>query len=212
MNETEWLTSTDAMAMLQELERRFIVGMHVNEDRMRLFVEAMTGISVWVNMEKYTLWNEFAAEVIREHLERNAAALLRDIFGNPFRHLSYGWRILRAASDMSARALESGASEEQVWHGDWMPTVTVLKLAQTIYDDRRFEDMPILGDSLEEADCTDAAILRHCRRKQELCVFCNGTGWLHFDDGLPNCLCHVCLGESGPHVRGCWVLDLILPK
>ncbi len=40
---------------------------------------------------------------------------------------------------------------------------------------------PILADALEEAGCTDAAILDHCR-------------------------------GPGPHVRGCWVVDLILGK
>jgi hypothetical protein len=39
----------------------------------------------------------------------------------------------------------------------------------------------ILADALEEAGCTDAAILSHLR-------------------------------GPGPHVRGCWVVDLLLGK
>ena len=58
---------------------------------------------------------------------------------------------------------------------------TVPKLAQTIYDDRRYDVMPILGDALEDAGCTDERIIEHCR-------------------------------GSEPHVRGCWVVDLILGK
>jgi hypothetical protein len=54
-------------------------------------------------------------------------------------------------------------------------------MAQAIYDERRFDDLPILADALEEAGCDDEDILSHCR-------------------GL------------GPHVRGCWGLDLILAK
>jgi hypothetical protein len=54
-------------------------------------------------------------------------------------------------------------------------------MAQTIYDDCAFELMPVLADALEEASCTEAAILYHCR-------------------------------GPGPHVRGCWVLDLLLQK
>jgi hypothetical protein len=54
-------------------------------------------------------------------------------------------------------------------------------LAQGIYDERAFERLPILADALEDAGCTDAAILVHCR-------------------------------GPGPHVRGCWVVDLILGK
>ena len=57
---------------------------------------------------------------------------------------------------------------------------TVRQLAETIYDERSWDQMPILGDALEDAGCQDERILGHCRR-------------------------------GGPHVRGCWLLDLILP-
>jgi hypothetical protein len=58
---------------------------------------------------------------------------------------------------------------------------TVTRLAASIYDKRAFDRLPILADALEEAGCTDAAILEHCR-------------------------------GPGPHVRGCWVVDLLLGK
>jgi hypothetical protein len=32
-----------------------------------------------------------------------------------------------------------------------------------IYDDRRFQDLPILVDALEEAGCANVDILGHCR-------------------------------------------------
>jgi hypothetical protein len=40
---------------------------------------------------------------------------------------------------------------------------TVAKLAAAIYDGRRFSDLPILADALEDAGCADAAMLAHCR-------------------------------------------------
>jgi hypothetical protein len=40
---------------------------------------------------------------------------------------------------------------------------TVAKLAAAIYEERRFADLPILADALEDAGCTDAAVLAHCR-------------------------------------------------
>jgi hypothetical protein len=42
---------------------------------------------------------------------------------------------------------------------------TVRRVAQFIYDEHRFQDMPILADALEEAGCNDKRILAHCRRK-----------------------------------------------
>jgi hypothetical protein len=65
-----------------------------------------------------------------------ALGLLHCIFGNPFRPIAFN------------PACRTGS---------------VLGVAQTIYDDRRFEDLPILADPLEEAGCQDADILGHCR-------------------------------------------------
>jgi hypothetical protein len=64
----------------------------------------------------------------------------------------------------------------------------VLALAQATYDGRTLpagtlepDRLAVLADALEDAGCTDAAILGHLR-------------------------------GPGPHVRGCWALDLILGK
>jgi hypothetical protein len=37
------------------------------------------------------------------------------------------------------------------------------RLAEAIYEGRRFEDLPVLADLLEEAGVTDAALLGHLR-------------------------------------------------
>ncbi|MBI1831034.1 MAG: hypothetical protein HYR84_06255 [Planctomycetes bacterium] len=70
---------------------------------------------------------------------------------------------------------------EHAWQTCSELTPNVRTLAQTIYDERRFADMPLLADALTEAGCTDANILNHCR-------------------------------QPGEHVRGCWVVDLLLGK
>jgi hypothetical protein len=92
----------------------------------------------------------------REELVKQAD-LLRDIFGNPFRPVSIDPAWL-------------------TWNN-----ATVVKLAEVIYAERRFADLPILADALEEAGCDNADILSHCR-------------------------------EASEHVRGCWVVDLLLGK
>ncbi len=68
------------------------------------------------------------------------AALLRDIFGNPFRPV--------------------------VADSAWL-TPTAVSIASAIYEDRAFDRLPILADALEEAGCTDADLLLHCRQPGE---------------------------------------------
>jgi hypothetical protein len=67
-----------------------------------------------------------------EHL----AAILRDIFGNPFRPVSL--------------------------NAEWL-TSTVVALAEGIYAERAFDRMPILADALQDAGCDNTDILSHCR-------------------------------------------------
>ena len=67
---------------------------------------------------------------------------LHDVFGNPFRPVSLS---------PSWLAWNDGAP----------------KLAQVIYNDRAFDRLPLLADALEDAGCTDAAILSHCREPGE---------------------------------------------
>ena len=86
---------------------------------------------------------------------------MHDIRGNPFRPviLNSSWR-----------------------------TPIVLTLGQQLYEERELPSghldnarLAVLADALEDAGCTEASILEHCRR-------------------------------GGEHVRGCWVVDLVLGK
>jgi hypothetical protein len=38
------------------------------------------------------------------------------------------------------------------------------RLALGIADELRFDDLPVLGDALEDAGCQDEELLEHCRR------------------------------------------------
>ncbi|VTR93309.1 Uncharacterized protein (Fragment) OS=uncultured bacterium PE=4 SV=1 [Gemmata massiliana] len=51
-----------------------------------------------------------------------------------------------------------------------------------MYESRDFGAMPILGDALQDAGCDNTDVLDHCR------------------------------DSRAPHVRGCWVVDLVLGK
>jgi hypothetical protein len=91
-----------------------------------------------------------------EARKRGQSGLLRDVFGPlPFRPVEFdpSWRL-----------------------------PAVVGLATAIYEDRRFADMPILADALEEAGANNQELLTHLREQ--------GPG----------------------HVLGCWALDVILGK
>jgi hypothetical protein len=92
---------------------------------------------------------------------REKAALLRCLVGNPFRP----------------------GTINPAWQRP-----TVVSLAQAAYDNRTLpagtlenERLAVLADALEEAGCSDRALLSHLR-------------------------------GPGPHVRGCWGVDLILNR
>jgi hypothetical protein len=70
---------------------------------------------------------------------REQAELVREVFGNPFRAVTVdlGWL---TANDGVA-----------------------LKLARTAYREQAFDRLPILADALEDAGCTNADVLGHCR-------------------------------------------------
>src|SRR5262249_46556673 len=84
------------------------------------------------------------------------AGLVRDIFGNPFRPVAIGPAWL-------------------AWNNGTIPAI-----ARRIHEEGADHDLPILADALEDAGCTDAGILGHCRSDER-------------------------------HVRGCWVIELLLP-
>jgi hypothetical protein len=94
----------------------------------------------------------------RQNEQRLQCAVLRDLFGPlPFHPV---------AVSPSALAWRAG---------------TIPKLAQATYTHRAFDRLPELANALEQAGCTNADILGHCR-------------------------------QPGAHVRGCWVVDLLLGK
>jgi hypothetical protein len=61
-------------------------------------------------------------------------------------------------------------------------TDTAVALARGMYGSRDFSAMPILADALQDAGCENDDLLAHCRDAKQV------------------------------HVRGCWVVDLVLGK
>jgi hypothetical protein len=75
-----------------------------------------------------------------ESRQTRLAGLLRELFGNPFRPTKVEDAWLH-------------------WRGGLLRA-----MARDIHDERRFTDLPILGDALEDAGCVDTNLLAHCRQ------------------------------------------------
>jgi hypothetical protein len=75
-------------------------------------------------------------------------ALARCVFGNPFHPVA-------VAMDWLA------------WKDGLIP-----RLARALYEERRFEDLPVLADALEEAGCTSEELLGHLRGPGPRCRGC----------------------------------------
>ena len=69
---------------------------------------------------------------------REQAALLRDIFGNPFHSIS----------------------DDVCWS-----TTAVVEIAGDIYEKRAFERLPFLADALQNAGCDSVEIIEHARKQ-----------------------------------------------
>jgi hypothetical protein len=103
------------------------------------------------------------------------------------------WAATEAVGDPAAVIAEQAAQSDlirDIFGNPFRPvafspawrTDTAVSLARTMYDSRDLSAMPILADALQDAGCDSAAVLDHCRDPK-----------------------HV-------HVRGCWVVDLVLAK
>jgi hypothetical protein len=183
--ESQWLAATDLGAMLVH------IGGQATERKLRLFACACCRLSPST---------ELAAEVAERYAD--GASNLRELAAVRWSAMPVWWAAWDPAwvgggfAALAAATAAPGPADAKAalfrdvfafrparidsrwlaWNGG-----TVLKMARTVYDMRRFEDVPILADALEEAGCDAPDILSHCR-------------------------------GPGPHVRGCWVLDLLLGK
>jgi hypothetical protein len=72
---------------------------------------------------------------------------------------------------------------EESWRTD-----TAVQLARSIFEERAFDRTIILADALLDADCDEEPVLRHLR----------GT--------------ELGVKEQPVHVRGCWVIELVLNR
>jgi hypothetical protein len=144
-----WLAAREAMAQLKAAER-YAVG-RIDGHALRAARQVSGGphnlYLRTANVSGFSLagvcwslrlaWREFIGPSLEE-----PCRILREIFGNPFRPVTLDPTWLG-------------------WNGGLVPA-----LAKEI-DEGGFDRLPILADALEDAGCTDRAILDHCRQESE---------------------------------------------
>ncbi len=216
MTESEWLLSTDPAAMLR------VLGEHAGPRKLRLFACACCRL-LWHELiddrsraaveaaERYA--DGLLEEDERETLFQEASRASREVLTPPgtsdttlqLRRPRDPGRLFRAAIS-AAFAVGSGVDDLDnhlragaahpleaptrarlvrcIFRGPFPPSkrekppAHLVQWAHGIYDERAFDEMPFLADALDEAGCTDPALLEHMR-------------------------------GPGPHVRGCWAIDLL---
>jgi hypothetical protein len=199
VNERQWFTVVDAPSMLAWASER------ASERKLRLFAIACCG----------RLAHQFDARFVAALIE---AAKLADETPPKPRRAGRGARghdrdLLHALAEPQGRYAALFASERAVAVAEargmgWAErafqasclidlmgnpfrkvrfdakwrTETAVALAQQFYERGEAASLPILADALEEAGCDEPAVLAHARDIHQ------------------------------PHVRGCWVVDLVLGK
>jgi hypothetical protein len=127
-----------------------------------LCTESNARFYAWVNA--YAAWDIALAEAAGDASQRaNWDGLMGDV--------SQSWcedeAVLRACREQAAwlRDIFGDPCLGAIIDPDWLAwnEGTLPGLAGSIYEERAFDRMPILGDALEDAGCNDEFILTHCR-------------------------------------------------
>ncbi|VTR93106.1 Uncharacterized protein OS=uncultured bacterium PE=4 SV=1 [Gemmata massiliana] len=200
MTESEWLTATDPMPMLEFLRAR------ASDRQLRLLACAC-----WrVVLPFFGRWCREAVEIAEMYADGSSTRedLLRawQRTKKPPRTAARydGFHAARSAVHYaelySSQAQRSGAISPVPFPiaqtvlcdlfgnpfrpvavaPEWL-TSDVLALATGIYAEKAFDRLPVLADALQDAGCNSDDLLNHLR-------------------------------SNGRHVRGCWALDLVLGK
>jgi hypothetical protein len=175
VTEAEWLASTDPVAMLEHVRE------HAGDRKLRLFAvaccrhnwEAITddGRDA-VEVAGQFADGEVTATALREAWSRTAAFSCESLASSGLEPYPLHYWIRRQCENFDLKDavpilrdlfghLFSHRAVEPAWlrFNDGL----VARLAEGIYADQAFDQLPILGDALEDAGCADRAILDHCR-------------------------------------------------
>ena len=219
MNETEWLACEDPVLMMSFLgtsfrgRKRLLVGMAIC-CRIRHLLDTDDARQTFVILERCA--DNLASDVEEDQLillcmrselrvgrftyanappQIDALEAVSSIASGAYGRAIYGARRALARNQLDNIDEDSEARVQadlfrDIFGNPFRPvafapewrTDTAMSLARGMYDSRDFSAMPILADALQDAGCDNADILDHCRDEKQV------------------------------HVRGCWVVDLVLGK
>jgi hypothetical protein len=134
--------------------------------------------------ENFESWLNAAIQSVPSVI-RNEMIGLWTLFVGPWQDFQYSLELVPARDQTSWQPLIHdvfGNPFRPVTFSPQWRTDTAVSLAQQMYEAREFSAMPILADALQDAGCDNDDILTHCRDPKQV------------------------------HVRGCWVVDLVLGK
>lgn len=203
MTEKEWLQCTDTLRMVDWLRTKLNITPKNSKESFSRFVASMrklywaeddkhiadfsyldVKVSVWLHMDALKN-NSYGAD---KH-EDVRPAVIRDVFGNPFR-----------AATITIHLSET--------------SVDLLGVVQQAIVDKNFDRLasisPILADSLEDDGvtpfisctyCDGAGVLDNVPRSRLTCPHCNDGVWSN------PLLQH--LRDPGQHYAGCWAVHLL---
>lgn len=211
MNEREWLTSAHVGSMLRHLTHET----HVAEDAIGDHRRAVELISQrQVKLFDEACWLRYGLTIddvaVQTVQPDGAADLLRDIRGNPFRPIDFdeAWRspTVLAVAKVAYEERAGRARDNPECHLGRDHSIRYGDICTRCHGTGRIEDgaldpfhLSALADALVDAGCPEEA------RWQD-----DKGGPLPDFRGPNPLLAH--LRSPGPHVRGCWALDLVLGK
>lgn len=92
-----------------------------------------------------------------EHDTVGMASLLRCIFGNPFRPVAIQDGRLYVGRNRDDGTWDVSTAGWLTWQGGIIP-----QMARTLYDERCFDELPVLADALMEAGCPETGVCPAC--------------------------------------------------
>lgn len=147
-----------------EVVERYADGQATGADMQAALSEAHPPACTWVgealgNLKGFDVAGSFAAPNLHAASE-HAARAVRDASG------ALDWSAARRRQVALLCDLIGDLIHHPALDPAWLRrnNETARKVARAIYEDHGFGDLPVLADALEEAGCSDAVLLDHCRR------------------------------------------------